>query len=296
MKQLFNILVILILSIETIAQAPDYMSYQSVIRDQSNVLVSSQMVGMKLSILQGSVSGTTVYAETHNTTTNINGLVSIEIGNGTVLTGSFNSIDWSNGPYFIKAETDPTGGSSYSIVGTSQLLSVPYALYANTSGNQIWSKSGPNAYYDTGNIGIGTSAPSSTLEIMPINNTGAAILLNSGNLSSSVAHKFRTFKTSNNQYSEGELRLYNTNKFVFTNGFWPNSTDLVTIELSNGNVGIGQPSTAFNPINSKLQVKGGDVYIEDIATGVIMTSPNGQCWRITVDNSGALISNSITCP
>ncbi len=296
MKFLYTIFALLILSFESLAQAPDKMSYQAVVRDLNNMLIANQSVGIRLSILQASVTGPAVYVETHMATTNINGLATLEIGSGTVVTGIFNGIDWSNGPYFLKTETDPTGGTSYSILGTSQLISVPYALHAKTAGNLIWSKNGNDAFYNDGNIGIGTSIPSSTVEIMPINNTGAAILLNAGNLSSSVAHKFRTYKASTNQHSEGEFRLYNTNKFVFANGFWPNSTDLMTIELASGNVGIGQTNTATIPINSKLQIKGGDVYIEDIAKGVIMTSPNGQCWRITVDNSGNLMTNSITCP
>jgi hypothetical protein len=83
--------------------------------------------------LQGGSSGTAVYIETQTPTTNINGLVSIEIGSGTVVSGTFNTIDWSAGPYFIKTETDPTGGTTYTTTGTSQLMSVPYALHANTA-------------------------------------------------------------------------------------------------------------------------------------------------------------------
>jgi hypothetical protein len=88
---------------------------------------------MQLSILQTTATGTAVYVETQTPTTNINGLVSIEIGSGTVVSGDFTTIDWSNGPYFIKTETDPTGGTTYTITGTSQLMSVPYALHANTA-------------------------------------------------------------------------------------------------------------------------------------------------------------------
>ncbi|MBN8643084.1 MAG: collagen-like protein [Flavobacteriales bacterium] len=110
------------------------MSYQAVIRNASNALVSNANVGVKVSILQTSATGTTVYAETHQPTTNTNGLATFEIGGGTVVSGSFATINWANGPYFIKTETDPTGGTNYTISGTSQLLSVPFALYA-ASGN-----------------------------------------------------------------------------------------------------------------------------------------------------------------
>jgi len=116
------------------AQAPAKMSYQAVIRNNINALVTNQSVGMRISILQGSASSTAVYVETQTPSSNANGLVSLEIGGGTLVSGNFSTIDWANGPYFVKTETDPAGGSNYSITGTSQLLSVPYALYAEKSG------------------------------------------------------------------------------------------------------------------------------------------------------------------
>ena len=116
------------------AQAPQKMSYQAVIRNSSNALITNQAVGMRISILQTSSSGTAVYVETQTPITNANGLASIEIGGGTLVSGNFSTINWANGPYFIKTETDATGGTNYTITGTSQLLSVPYALF---SGNGI---------------------------------------------------------------------------------------------------------------------------------------------------------------
>jgi len=133
MKKIITICAALIMTASVFAQAPEKMSYQAVVRDGSNALVTSTAVGMQLSILQGSASGTAVYVETQTPTSNANGLVSVEIGSGTVVSGTFATIDWSNGPYFIKTETDPTGGTSYTITGTSQLLSVPYALHAKTA-------------------------------------------------------------------------------------------------------------------------------------------------------------------
>jgi len=135
MKKFITLLFLLLIATVIFAQAPQKMSYQAVIRDGSNALVTSTSIGMQISILQGSIDGEAVYIETHNPTTNANGLVSIEIGDGTNINGEFSEIDWGNGPFFVKTETDPSGGNSYSITGTSQLLSVPYALYAESSGS-----------------------------------------------------------------------------------------------------------------------------------------------------------------
>lgn len=112
------------------------MSYQSVIRKTDGSLVVNTSVGIKISILQGSASGTVTYVETQTTTTNANGLATLAIGGGTPVTGTFAGINWASGTYFIKTETDPVGGTNYTISGTSQLLSVPYALYSGSSQNK----------------------------------------------------------------------------------------------------------------------------------------------------------------
>ena len=123
----------LLLATGVFAQSPEKLSYQAVVRNPSVGLVTGQEVGMQISILQGTVDGTAVYTETQTPTTNANGLVSIEIGAGTT-SDDFSLIDWTAGPYFIKTETDPAGGTSYTVTGTSELLSVPFALHATTSG------------------------------------------------------------------------------------------------------------------------------------------------------------------
>ncbi|MCK7526675.1 MAG: hypothetical protein MZV64_58290 [Ignavibacteriales bacterium] len=112
-------------------QPPQKLSYRG--KSSANplgALVANQTVGMKISILQGSVTGTAVYVETQTKLTDANGLVTIEIGGGTPVTGTFAGITWKTNIFFIKTETDPKGGTNYSITGTGQILSVPYALYA----------------------------------------------------------------------------------------------------------------------------------------------------------------------
>ena len=132
MRNLFTLLVAVLLTASVFAQSPQKMSYQAVIRNSSSVLVTNTQIGMEINIHQGSASGTVVYTETQTPTTNVNGLVSIEIGGGT----GFNTIDWSAGPYFVETKTAVVAPlTTYTITGTSQLLSVPYALYATKAGN-----------------------------------------------------------------------------------------------------------------------------------------------------------------
>ncbi|KPL09596.1 MAG: hypothetical protein AMS26_22670, partial [Bacteroides sp. SM23_62] len=135
MERIFSFLTVLFFTVCTQAQVPDKLSYQAVVRNESGKLVQSSPVGVRISILQSSHEGTVVYSETHDASTNTNGLVTIEIGGGQSISGDFSTLDWSAGPYFIKTETDPAGGTNYTITGTSQLLSVPYALHAKTVGS-----------------------------------------------------------------------------------------------------------------------------------------------------------------
>ncbi|GAF04650.1 Lcl domain-containing protein [Saccharicrinis fermentans] len=133
MKILFTIVIALSIASHCFAQVPEKLSYQAVIRNSNDDLVANQEIGIQISILQSSADGTSVYVETQTTTTNYNGLLSIIIGEGSVESGEFESIDWSSDTFFLKTEIDITGGTSYTITGSSQLLSVPYALHAKTA-------------------------------------------------------------------------------------------------------------------------------------------------------------------
>jgi uncharacterized protein (TIGR02145 family) len=135
MKKLTTLFAILLCAATLFAQAPEKFTYQAVVRNASNSLVANVHVGVRVSILQGGVNGTLVYMETQSGVTNANGLITLQIGGGNEQQGAFADIDWANGPFFLKTETDPNGGSSYSITSTQQLLSVPYALYSKEAGN-----------------------------------------------------------------------------------------------------------------------------------------------------------------
>jgi uncharacterized protein (TIGR02145 family) len=121
------------ISINGFAQAPNLISYQTIIRNSNNELVSNVPVGVRISILSGSAADVLWYQEEHKVTTNLNGLAYFNIGSGTILFGTMSGIDWSKGPFYIKSETDPTGGKNYTLVVVSRLLSVPYSIYAKTA-------------------------------------------------------------------------------------------------------------------------------------------------------------------
>jgi hypothetical protein len=143
-KLLFPFLLLLVISL--VAQTPQKLSYQAVIRNSEGKLVQNSPVGLRFTILQNSPTGPAVYSETFTVNTNVNGLVTVAIGSGTS-SGSFEDIDWVTGNYWLKTETDPAGGTSYSITGSSQFLSVPYALYAgkaNVDGSETKVTGGTN--------------------------------------------------------------------------------------------------------------------------------------------------------
>ena len=136
MKKLYLLLIgILLFGASMYAQTPQAINYQGVARDNSGNVLANQAVALRLSILTGSVTGTAVYVETHTTTTDGFGLFALHIGQGTVVSGSFSTIDWGSNSCYLKVEIDPAGGTTYQVVGTSQFASVPYALYAQSSGS-----------------------------------------------------------------------------------------------------------------------------------------------------------------
>ena len=152
MKKISTLAVILFTSLTMYSQTPELMSYQAVVRDADSELLTDQAVGMKISILEDTASGTPVYVETQNPSTNSNGLLSLQVGAGTNVSGDITTIDWANHDYFIKTETDPTGGENYTITGTSQILSVPYALLSKNVINDLVddADNDPSNEYNTG--------------------------------------------------------------------------------------------------------------------------------------------------
>ena len=153
MKQILLTTALLITTVLAFAQAPQGINYQAVVRDAGGNELANQAVSLRMTILENNT--TTVYQETHSATTNDFGLVNLVIGQGAATQGTFNTIDWSTGNYFAQTEVDVSGGTNYSLMGSQQLMSVPYALYAETSGggnsvNVSVSQTGDTIYFGNG--------------------------------------------------------------------------------------------------------------------------------------------------
>ncbi len=133
MKRTVFIVVSLMITLNLLAQMPQKMSYQAVVRNAGGNLITNAGVSFRISIIADSTTGTVVYSETHDVVTNENGLATFEIGGGNVLNGSFDLINWADGVFFLKVEVDPAGGTDYNLSATSQLLAVPYAFHAQTA-------------------------------------------------------------------------------------------------------------------------------------------------------------------
>ena len=186
MKQKFTLLIFLAFVCKgLIAQVPQGIPYQSVIRNSSGTLVANQTVKMRFSIHDSITSGTVVYQETFSTTTSSLGLANVNIGMGTIVSGTFSGINWGKNSKFIQVEMDPTGGTNYTDMGTTQMMSVPYALYANISGSTLTSKTYKAKGTIAVNAGSGVAAdiPEMSINFTPINDhVYVHFSMNSGSL------------------------------------------------------------------------------------------------------------------
>ncbi|MEM9823656.1 MAG: hypothetical protein AAF985_21400, partial [Bacteroidota bacterium] len=272
-----------------LAQAPQSFNYQGIARDLSGNPITNQSIELRISILRNSPNGDELYKETFSSTTTDLGLFNLQIGTGMVVNGVFENINWGEADHFLQIELDENGGNNYQLIGTSQLLSVPYALYAESGGE--WRKFNDGIFYNNGSVRIGqnngqpfNSIP--TLNLFGDNNPDNFILrLEQGGegvrkgiffgspLSNSSARVF----LENNVFSIGRANSISNNKMLNFN--------------ISGNIGINETDP-----KSKLHIKEGDVYIEEVSSGIIMKSPNGLCWRITINDNGELVPTSIVCP
>ena len=313
-KIILSVLAIVALSFSVWAQSPEAFKYQAVVRDASQNVIPNQAVGMRLTIMQGSTSGTVVYQETFAPTSNSYGLVNLEIGTGTVISGTFAAIDWANGPYFIETAMDATGGTSYVVMGASQLVSVPYALYSKVAGSAVndldtdstnelqtlnlsgdtltisngnnvvlpaggagnWTLNGANIYNNnTGKVSIGTL---SAIQKINIGDTGTFIM--------QIGHEGNF-----NEVESGRLAFTEDIAFNGTCGFeFHHDGAANTLSLESGCTTLGDTSIVFTrtgEVRIPERVKIGensnpacDVHVKQSSSG---TTPGGAGIRLESD-------------
>ena len=238
MKKSIILLVLAIISIIAVnAQPTQAFKYQAVVRDNAGEIISNQAIGIQISIRDAIPNGTIVYQETFSETTNQFGLVNLEIGTGTPTIGTFTGIDWGSNSKFLEVEIDPAGGSSYVSMGTSELLSVPYALFSDRSSDVVWNKNGNKIYYNNGNVGIGTDNPSDVLHVY-----GSGVFrANSGGLGIAPGTDYGSLLYTSGSGSYSNMRLY-----------WAKTE-------FNGDVGIGTAS----PVVPLHVYTGTDIELDD---------------------------------
>jgi len=372
MKKILIVTSILFLCVFVNAQAPQGINYQAVARTADGVIIPTQNIGVRFSILDGSVTGTVLYSETHTVITNSYGLFTLAIGKGTPVTATFPGINWASGTdKFLKVEIAPAGGANYQLQGTTQLLSVPYALYSEktrllagnstiniTNGNTITGnyQAANNTILVTGNTiagnyqaGTGIGITGNTISHNLVAGTGISITGNtitntgtnqwvadangihnqSGNVgirTNSVAAMALTVSQENTGGFSGAMDIYSGDNFHTVTRFRNttvnqeyqfNLAGATNIDQTPGSFGVFHPTTngwlwhsngttdyvgigsyTYKPPlpKSRLHVFNGDVNIDQIGSGIILKSPNGACWRVTIDNTGNLVRTAITCP
>jgi len=260
-------LMICSMNFTVLSQAPPFFKYQAVVRDKTGQVLASQDISLQVSILQSTTDGPEVYREVHSVTTSELGLVTIEVGRGKSLIGSMAAIDWGGGSHFLRIEMDPSGGTNFELMGISELLSVPYALYAEKSGSGEreadldWEVigndvvTGHGGSYPGGNVGIGNNAPGTllyvaknmgepTITIRNLGGGGGATYAMVDDLSGA------DWKFKATTYGGFKIRDHANLMDVLV--IEPNSAANSIYIKSGGNVGIG----TTNPV-TKLDVNGG---------------------------------------
>ncbi|MFK7935997.1 MAG: hypothetical protein AB8G22_20960 [Saprospiraceae bacterium] len=286
---------LLLFSIAVFAQSPQLFSYQGLARDGGGTPFVNQNISLRISIVQSSPTGQTIFQETHNTVTNSVGIFSIQVGGGTPNMNSLADVNWSEGAHFLKTELDALGGTNYEMVGITQLISVPYALYAGNGSE--WEQENEGLFYDKGQIRIGQEGayyPSPyNLHVIGDNDGKTRLTVEAKNDDAVGIHIWSNTNTvpSGGTVDGATIGYKRASDILKINNSTSFFNDNHLTLTKSGNVGLGTEDA-----KAKLHIEDGDIYLKEIGRGVIMRSPNGNCWRMTIDDNGDFVKTQITCP
>lgn len=289
------------------AQSPEFINYQAVARDNNGDLIKNYSLIVKACIQNDINNPNCIYEEYFDVETNELGLFSLSIGDGNSTIGSFNDIKWGQYYTYLNIQLDLQDGNGFVDMGTTSFNSVPYALYAKESGSNIWAKNSSGiSYNDGGNVGIGIE---NALRGFHMRGQNSVLRLDRSKYAPALfLFKYApgTTEWDDSDYESGFglgvstelIPEYIDSPYFYigedvdknySTGWADNGVRFIIKSGGNTCVGCKNPT-------AKFQVSEGDVYVEDINSGIILRSPDGNCWRVQVQNDGNFINSSIECP
>ncbi|MDA9666427.1 DUF5011 domain-containing protein [bacterium] len=303
---LFSIL-FLFTDYQSVAQSPESMNYQAVIRDGSGNVLVSQAVGLRIKILLGSSSGSSVYEETFVPTTNAYGSIAIQIGTGTVVSGTFNSIDWGANSHFVETAVDISGGTNYTVISTTQLMSVPYAMHAKSS--DAWSTNS-NLNFTNNKVSVGNTSSSNVtyplsvvsvhdgthsrgIDVLRTDNSGSNIgvpmsfsMLNSNNQPFEFGKVLGRTESNTAGSEVGGLSFH----VADGTGSWGQAYQQERMRIDNGRITAKVPFRLEPLSSAPSSPSEGDMYYDNVANQVKVY--NGSSWDNLAGGSSSPWSES----
>lgn len=291
MKKLSLFIALLLAGASLFAQSPQMFKYQSVVRDASGTYIPNQLVSFRLSVIQDSPQGIIVYSESHTLPTNDFGLANLDVGNGSVLNGNFSSINWGEHEHFLRIELDANGGSNYQLMGTSQLLSVPYALHAASADNVDDADADPANELNqsmtlagsTLNLTDAAGTLSANLAAINTDNqqltlTGTTLSISNGNSILLPAGTGNTLNAAYNQGGAGAGRVITANAGeVQINAQGANA---IGLRVNNAATGVAILAETASVANTFSAIQASTNSSSTIASAIIGNS-NGAAWGVS---------------
>ncbi|SFC27908.1 hypothetical protein SAMN05421780_104108 [Flexibacter flexilis DSM 6793] len=272
-KNILLLLMAIFCCVTVMAQVPQGISYQAIAFGTSGAPVANGNVGVRISIIDNSITGTAVYAETHTKTTNAQGLFNLNIGQGTPVTGTFATINWVTNNKFLKVEIDPSGGTNYTLVGTNQLMSVPYAMAAKS-------------LVATAGEGVTLVAPNGTPYQLTVDNNGQLSLPTSNTSSGGTPTELYLYGTFNNWDATNALQLAGSGSGNSFTGYkyFAAGTQIKFLAAPNSSVVYGGNS---NSTSGTLVQNGSAIKITSSGFYRIYMNYNGSQYQYDIASIGA---------